>query len=77
VPAAPLASGQVVTNAPVAAQVLDPNEIICVQEAPETGTRLGARHICQTRRQWDDQRHQVEENLERDQARSRPPPGGG
>jgi len=75
-PTAPPASAPVATTpAAATAQVLDPNEIICVQEAPTTGTRLGARRICQSRRDWDQQHHQAEENIERYQAQSRPPGG--
>jgi hypothetical protein len=31
----------------------DPNEMICESEAPPTGSLIGSRRICKTRRQWD------------------------
>ncbi len=34
---------------------LDPNEVVCKSEAAPTGSRLGGRHICQTRHEWDEQ----------------------
>ena len=29
------------------------DEILCKTVAPETGTRMGARKVCHTRRQWN------------------------
>jgi hypothetical protein len=49
---------QTAPASPPAAQAApqsDPNQIICKTMAPPTGTRLGARRICQTQKQWDDQ----------------------
>jgi invasion protein IalB len=45
--------------------VTDPNQIVCKTLAPATGTRLGARRICQTQRQWDDQAQQQRDQLMR------------
>jgi hypothetical protein len=56
--AAPAASA--ITGAP---QDGDPNQIICRTMAPATGTRLGARRICQTKRQWDDIANQAQQQL--------------
>jgi hypothetical protein len=32
----------------------DPNAIVCKSMAPATGSRLGGRRVCQTRKEWDD-----------------------
>src|ERR1700679_397332 len=41
----------------------DPKEIVCRQMEPETGTRLGARRICQTNAQWDEMTRETQENM--------------
>jgi hypothetical protein len=44
------------------------NEIICKTMAPETGTRLGARRVCQTRHEWDMQMQESQRELEHQQS---------
>ena len=47
------ASGQPAPQQTAAPQE-NPDEIICKEGTPVTGSRLGARKICHTRRQWDE-----------------------
>ena len=72
-PAAPAA-----TPASDSSSVSDANKIICKSEPPPTGTRLGARRICQTGAQWDAQRLQSQKVLEKSQQMGNmaPMPGG-
>ena len=42
----------------------DPNRIICEKEE-EIGTRLGARKVCKTWLQWQQQRQEHRESIER------------
>jgi hypothetical protein len=59
----------------------DPNAIICKTMEPATGSRIGGRRICQTRREWDDWRKQNEETVKQFQSlgenQSANPAGGG
>ncbi len=64
--AAPAAAAPAAAPA-VTAQVDDPNEVICKTMAPTTGTRLGARRECQTRREWDADQARAEQNLRQQQ----------
>jgi hypothetical protein len=63
--AAPAAATPAAPSAAVAAQAGDPNQIVCRTMAPATGTRLGARRICQTQREWDDASHQAQQELQK------------
>jgi hypothetical protein len=54
------------------AQPNDWNEMICKTMAPTTGTRLGARRICQTRHEWDLQQQEAQRELEKNQQNSNP-----
>ena len=59
------------TEAPAeAASDKDPNEVICKKLAAETGTRLGKRKECRTRREWDSIEAEAKENLEKSQSRN-------
>lgn len=52
-PAAPAASSRP-AMAPIATAQAEPDadEVICESEAPPTGSLIGARRTCMTRRQW-------------------------
>lgn len=54
---------------PVATAAAEPdeNEVICESEAPPTGSIIGARKICKTRREWkaDEKQTQVGQDLHR------------
>jgi Spy/CpxP family protein refolding chaperone len=56
----------------------DPNEVICKRENSETGSRLGARNVCLTRKQWDERRRNDQDMTTRSQSQSLTtrPPGG-
>jgi hypothetical protein len=42
----------------------DQNEVICKKLEAETGTRLGKRKECRTRREWDEIAEEAKRNLE-------------
>jgi hypothetical protein len=48
----------------------DPNEVICKKLEAETGTRLGKRKECRTRREWDQLAEEAKENLQKSQSRN-------
>lgn len=52
----------------------DPNHMIC-RSVAETGARLSRTRICMTRAQWDEQRRQTRQNIDRAQT-TRTNPGG-
>lgn len=52
----------------------DPNQMIC-RTVRETGSMLGRSRVCQTRAQWEDQRRQTRQNIDRAQT-VRTNPGG-
>lgn len=68
-PAAPAttAPAPTVAAAPASDPANDPNEMVCKTMAPTTGTRLGARRICQTRHNWDMQQQQAARELQQNQ----------
>lgn len=41
----------------------DPDEIICKQSAAPTGSRLGATRTCQTRREWEQEHQDAQDQL--------------
>lgn len=47
----------------------DPDEVICKRLPAETGTRLGKRKECRTRREWADIEAEAKQNLEKAQSR--------
>jgi hypothetical protein len=47
----------------------DPDEVICKKLPAETGTRLGKRKECRTRREWQDIEAEAKQNLEKAQSR--------
>lgn len=50
----------------------DPQQqILCRTLAPATGTRLGARKVCQTRAQWEDQEQRSQHALDKIQQKSK------
>lgn len=48
------------------------DRVVCRKLAPPTGTRLGARKICQTEREWRDLEQRSQDNVARSQQK-----GGG
>jgi hypothetical protein len=54
---APTAQG----DASVGASSLD--QVVCKKLAPPTGTRLGARRVCQTEREWRDLMQRSQDNI--------------
>ena len=48
---------------PASASTANPDEIVCRSMAPPTGTRLGARRVCQSQRQWDVEREAEQQEL--------------
>lgn len=54
----------------------DPNEVICKTMEPATGTRIGARRICQTKREWDDIANQSRRMLDKMESQPYRGPGG-
>jgi len=43
----------------------DLDQIICRQMDPATGTRIGVRRVCRTKRQWDDTSRTERDDLSR------------
>lgn len=67
-PPAPAAA----TPAAQAAQAsVDLDEIVCKAEDPPTGTRLGARRVCQTQREWNEQRDRERQAIMNAQSKDR------
>lgn len=52
----------------------DPNQMIC-RTVRETGSMLGRSRVCLTRSQWEEQRRQTRQNIDRAQT-TRTNPGG-
>lgn len=48
------------------------DRMVCKKLAPPTGTRLGARKVCQTEREWRDLMQRSQDNITRSQQK-----GGG
>lgn len=48
----------------------DATEIVCRRLASPTGSRLGRRNVCKTQQQWDAERAQYREEVQRQQDRS-------
>ena len=65
------AAGQQTPNAKQA----DPNRVIC-QKVQETGSRIGAKKICMTAQQWEEQRLRDRQYVEDAQQRSLEPNSG-
>lgn len=42
-------------------------KLICRRVQPETGTRLGSRKVCATKKQWDEMRVQSQDELDKAQ----------
>jgi hypothetical protein len=54
---------------PAVATIPDGDKMECRNLSAKTGSRLGARRECRTKREWDDIRHQNERELEKMQTR--------
>ena len=66
----PVAAAQPPATAQPAAETIpDGDKIECRMMGAKTGSRLGARRDCRTKREWEDIRHQDARELERMQAR--------
>ena len=48
----------------------DPDRLVCRRDT-ETGSRLKAQRVCMTRAQWDEQRRQSRQSIERSQTQTR------
>ncbi|MDE2184253.1 MAG: hypothetical protein KGJ78_14630 [Alphaproteobacteria bacterium] len=48
-------------------QTSDLNEIICKQMGPPTGSRLGNKKVCQTRKRWLELERQTQDQLDKAQ----------
>lgn len=53
-------------SSPIAGKVGDPNRKIC-EKVLKTGSRLGAVTVCMTAQQWDEQRRDHRDDVERAQ----------
>jgi hypothetical protein len=58
-------------------QVSDLDQVICKRLPPPTGTRLGGKTVCQTKKQWLELETNSQDTLERAQKSSGMPAGGG
>ncbi len=56
----------------------DDDRIICRTGQVATGTRLGAKRVCQTKKQWDDLMRDSQQEMMRNQMQGiqQNPPGG-
>lgn len=52
----------------------DPDDIIC-RELPLSGSRLDSRRVCMTRRDWDEQRREARETIDKAQRQQVNPQG--
>ncbi|MBU6444864.1 MAG: hypothetical protein KGR48_13245 [Alphaproteobacteria bacterium] len=43
----------------------DPNRIVCKSGPPPTGTRLPGARVCKTQQQWDQERQDAQDELNR------------
>jgi len=69
--AAPLVATAPTTD-DVASQAPDyKTAMVCKTMAPTTGTRLGARRVCQTQYAWDEERKQVARDIANQQLKNR------
>jgi len=59
-----------------ASETDDANTVICKNEAPATGSRLGTRRVCHTKAQWDQMRQDAREAVEQQQLRGLPTTSG-
>ncbi len=48
----------------------DPNEVICKRLEADTGTRLGKRKECRTRKEWAQIAEEAKQNLEKSQSKN-------
>ena len=64
-PAAAQSAPQQATPAAVSKDK-DPNRIIC-EKQEEIGTRLGGRKVCKTAAQWEAQRQQEQQDVQKEQ----------
>jgi hypothetical protein len=46
------------------------DKVVCKKLAPPTGTRLGARRVCQTEREWRDLMQRSQDNVSHGQQKS-------
>lgn len=49
------------------------DKVVCRSQAAQTGSRIGARRICHTQREWDDIRQQAQEATNRMELRQANP----
>lgn len=62
--AAQTASAQPQPAAPAASKAKDPDRIICERQE-EIGSRLGGKKVCKTAAQWDEERQQERDALDK------------
>ncbi len=53
----------------------DPNRIVCKSGPPPTGTRLPGARVCKTQQQWDQERQDAQDELNRIQVQRGLGPG--
>jgi hypothetical protein len=58
------------TQPPEQAPAQDPDEVICKKLEADTGTRLGKRKECRTRREWDQIAEEAKQNLQKSQSKN-------
>lgn len=61
---------------PSATASSDLDKMVCRSLAPATGTRIGARRVCRTQREWDDIRVQSQKETDKMQNTGFNKPGG-
>ncbi len=69
--------GAPATTATLSNQASDLDEVICKKLAPPTGTRLGGRTVCDTKRHWQQLQQESKEELTRMQFKGGSAPAGG
>ena len=65
------AADQTIVNTP------NQDEVICKNAMPATGSRIGARKICHTRREWEERQkedRQMTEGVQKQDSRNPDPP---
>ena len=67
VPLAGRAFAQEAGTSPAAPAPSDPDQIVCKELPPETGTRIGGRRVCHKQREWDAIRQRAADELEKRQ----------
>ena len=55
------------TAPPTAAKSTNPNDKIICEKQEEIGSRLGGKKVCKTAAQWEEQRRQQREDVEKTQ----------